>query len=277
MQGWALSNHAWRVLALGIGMMIADGYSTELSPGGSIVDRLDDRVLSYRKSMRQPKHLDVILEQLTPLLGENYLIHSLPAENVVKVDLVVFQPNADRPYWTMVTAGMSDEPMAFPSTLSTVERMSVERGELTISLLPDAFSADPAGMVSDDQFRAGSSAWVVALMAVLAHLPHDYGTWISAGSSVPNGDPAEPYASHVPFSGVVLAPPNHWPERYHTITSSDGPINILSVVPVYDNEMQFLLSHGPEALLSELEAFGFTEIVSGTRPDIGKILSLIMK
>jgi hypothetical protein len=255
--------------------MTGSSNGVETSLGGSIVNRLDDRTLDYRKSARRPKHINEIARQLQPLLGEHYFVHEMPVENVVKVDLIVFPPHAGRASWTMVTAGMSDRPMNLPETLTADEQKHLELVELTINLPIDAFAIDAAGQVPDSQFRQGSSAWVVALMAVLAHLPHDYDTWLGAGSSIPNGDPAEPYASDVPFSGAIVAPTDQWPEAYRTIEASDGPISILSVVPVYRDEMSFLLDKGFDALHSELEAFGFTEVIVESRPNIGKLLSAI--
>lgn len=268
----------WLAAVLGLGLSMTNlpnSAAEETSPGDSNVHRHDDRPLEYRTSTRQPKHLEVIARQLQPLLGSRYFIHALQVENVVKVDLIIFPPDGDRNNWTIVTAGMSDKAMAVPASLSSKERKELELAELTISLPSDAFSSDASGQVSKDQFREGSQAWIVGLMAILAHLPHDYGTWLGTGHSIPNGDPPEPYTSYIPFSGVIIAPTSQWPEHYRRITTSSGPVNILSVVPVYQDEMNFLLAKGFDALHAELEAFGYTQVMSESRPDIGKILSVL--
>ncbi|EHK58498.1 suppressor of fused domain protein [Allomesorhizobium alhagi] len=255
----------------------SNGAAAETAGGGSTILRHQDRPLEYRESARRPKHFNEILEQLRPLLGERYVIDDLGFENVVKVDLILFPPAPDRDNWTIVTVGMSDRPMTVAEALSPDEQKSFELAELTISLPSDAFSIDATGRIAEGELRKGPHAWIVANLAILAHLPHDYRTWLGVGHSIPNGDPAEPYTSYVPFSGVIIASPLHWAERYRTIASSEGPINILAVVPVYEDEMNFLLAKGFDALHAELEAFGYTEVMSETRPNIGKVLSLITK
>jgi hypothetical protein len=48
--------------------------------------------------------------------------------------------------------------------------------------------------------------WPVRLLKVLARLPHKYKTFLSYGHTVPNGDPAEPYASNTKLCGALLLP-----------------------------------------------------------------------
>jgi hypothetical protein len=258
-------------------MSVSNGSGTEpVSTGGASTKRYEERHLSYRDSAAVPRNLDHIIQHLKPLLGDVYFVHPLPAENVVKIDLILFPPNDDRKDWTIVTAGMSDKRMTLPGSLSESERQSLQFAELAISLPPNAYSINSQGALSDDQIMSGPNAWVVGLLAILGHFPHDYGTWLGIGHSVPNGDPAEPYTSSVPFSGVVIAPVNRWPDAYQVMDTSDRqPVNFLSVVPVYAEEMDFLLDKGFDALFSELTNWGFNRMVDESRPNIGPILSAL--
>lgn len=272
-----LRKFIYSVAALvGILMSVDSGGADDIAPGGAPILRHDESNQTYRHSVATPKNLEDIIEHLKPLLGERYVVHRLPAENAVKIDLILFPPSVDRQQWTIVTAGMSDKPMVLPALLSDTERQNLQRAELTISLPPDAFSMVPQGGLSEGELRTGSNAWVVGLLAILGHLPHDYATWLGVGHSVPNGDPPEPYTSYVPFSGVVIAPLDRWPAAYRVMDTQDRqPVNFLSVVPVYAEEMDFLLDKGFDALFSELAGWGFNRVVDESRPNIGPILSAL--
>ncbi|MQA64140.1 MAG: hypothetical protein GEU86_22400 [Actinophytocola sp.] len=44
------------------------------------------------------------------------------------------------------------------------------------------------------------TGWPVDVLKRVARLPHEYATWIGEWHSVPNGDPAMPYAPDTPCS-----------------------------------------------------------------------------
>jgi suppressor of fused protein SUFU len=59
--------------------------------------------------------------------------------------------------------------------------------------------------LDQESFRDWSVPWPVRLLKQVARLPHEYGTWLGPWHSVPNGDPAVPYAPAPPFAGMVVA------------------------------------------------------------------------
>ena len=80
--------------------------------------------------------------------------------------------------------------------------------------------------------------WPVRLLKMVARLPHEYSTWIGAWHSVPNGDPAKPYAPGTPFTGVVVTPVVNCPPEARAITTGSGKeISLLAFVPLHPAEM----------------------------------------
>ena len=86
----------------------------------------------------------------------------------------------------------------------------------------------------------------------MARIPHDFGSWLGYGHSIPNGDPAEPYAPGVPFAGALLIPPFALPDLF--AVEGDPPIHIYQLLPVTPGEMALKLQLGLDGALEQMEA-----------------------
>lgn len=175
--------------------------------------------------------------------------------HLVGVHVLVTAPTEERPYRTLITSGMSERPMTMPADVEVSPY-----AELMLALPADwpLLSADQ----SDDRHY-----WPIRLLKQVARLPHEYRTWIGAWHSVPNGDPAEPYAEGVPFTGVVVTPMLRVPDEARTIEVPDGTtINLLALIPLHPDEMAIKLKRGSDALIDVLERGGITELLDPDRP-----------
>jgi hypothetical protein len=111
--------------------------------------------------------------------------------------------------------------------------------------------------------------WPMQVLKQVARLPHEYGTWIGPWHSVPNGDPAVPYAPDARFVGVLVAPMLNVAAAAHRINVGDDMhIDLLALIPLHPAELALKLSQGTDALIAALDRGGVTEVLDPTRPSL---------
>jgi hypothetical protein len=176
------------------------------------------------------------------------------ASPYVHVDVHVVEPRAERPVFTLVTSGMSEEPMASPDGDRYAELMMV---------LPPTWPG-----VERAEFGGPAGHWPYKLLQDLARLPHEYETWLWEGHTVPNGDPPQPYAPNTKLCGALLAPPVIAPEGAETLVVGEREIHLFAVFPLHADEMQLKLDRGLDALYDLLDAAAVTEVLHADRPSL---------
>jgi hypothetical protein len=237
----------------------------EFSSGGSEFHRHDDPN-EFRKPDREAVHLDDILRHLEPLLGKlAYVWHEI-ASNQVHVDVLVFAPRDGRPYWTLVTSGMSDRPMNAPAEFAAYG--DFRRAELVMSLPADwPEMQNGAGRSSDT--LSPEAEWPIGLLRYLARFPFIYDTWLWQTHTVENGNPPSPYAANTEMMASYLEYPANWPSDFvQMVTNAGANITFIAVVPIYRAELQLKLDRGRDELIARLAAIGATEILDIHRPNV---------
>ena len=172
----------------------------------------------------------------------------------VHVDVHVVEPTDDRPVYTLVTSGMAEKPMAGPEGDAYAELMIV---------LPPTSPG-----VEDAAFQTPAGHWPYTLLRDLARLPHEFETWLWSGHTVPNGDPAEPYAPNTELCGALIAPPVIAPDGAEKLVAGDREIQLFAVYPLHADEMQLKLDKGADALYDLFDAAALTEILDADRPSL---------
>jgi hypothetical protein len=184
------------------------------------------------------------------------VFHELVSD-AVHIDVHIVKPTAAFPHIRLVTSGMSDLPMSTPDEIDAPKYI-----ELMMTLPPD-------WKVDQSSFEDERWYWPVRLLKQLARLPHKYQTWLGFGHTIPNGDPAEPYAEDTGFSGAIILPSASAPESFHTL---DIPgvktVTFYSVVPLYTSEMEFKLRLGTDKLLDLFDRKGFNDVVVPNRNNV---------
>lgn len=184
----------------------------------------------------------------------SFVWHEL-ASDLVHIDVHVVEPTGDRPWVTLVTSGMSDLPMTVP-TRADVSPYA----ELTMCLPAD-------WPLSQEAFGDERAYWPIRLLKTVARLPHEYRTWIGEWHSVPNGDPAQPYAPELPFVATVVTPMVRCAPEARTITTDGGrQISLLALVPLHPAEIDLKLTLGTDALLEALDRAAVNEVFDPGRP-----------
>ena len=170
----------------------------------------------------------------------------------IHVDICIISPKPERNYHTLVTMGMGAHRMKVPKGL---RKHKLDRAELLITLPPDW----------ELQNENEKWFWPLSWLKILARLPGEYNTWLGYGHTVPNG---KPFADNTELSGVLITMPYNFGQEAGVCELPDGDkINFYQIVPLYDDEMNFKLENGAEAL-EELFPEDFDMVVDVARKSI---------
>ncbi len=233
--------------------------SEEKTESGSPIYRYQPREEKWVPPDMSDSSLEAISAHIEKHVGPISNVWHEILSDLVHIDVHQIAPTADRPYWTLITSGMSDRPMTVPNG-----NEDWRYAELMLCL-PKEWRMEQA------DFKDERHYWPIRWLKILARFPHEYKTWLSWGHSMPNGDPAQPLHTSVTFDGIVLLRPQTVSSEFWTLRVRDDKlVQFLSVVPVYPGEMELKLREGTEALEQRLERSKISEIVNPARKDVSK-------
>lgn len=228
---------------------------SETSASGTAILRHQSRERDLEVAIGDEQSMELIEAHIEEHLGEIDTVWHEMISDLVHIDVHQIRPTEDRPFWTLVTTGMSDRPMTVPDGAE-----EYTYAELVICLPED-------WPVSQEDFNDENNYWPVRLLKVLARLPHEYETWLGPGHTVPNGGEEDvPYADNTQFTCAMIVPPLAMvPSEFAQLELDDRTINFYGVWPLYPAEVSFKLNKGLEALLDKLEQGGVTELIEVDR------------
>jgi hypothetical protein len=235
-------------------------FSDELTEAGQPIFRHEAREREFQLAIGDDDSIDRISahieEHIGPVAG---VFHELISD-LVHVDIHMVAPTAERPYHTLITSGMSDLPMTTPEGTDLPKY-----AELILSLPPD-------WPLTKEAFADGRNYWPIRLLKTLARLPHEYETWLGFGHTVPNnGDPAEPYAENTKLCCALVYQPLLVPEPALALKIDDEKtIWFYSVVPLYEEEMNFKLKKGSGEFFKRLQRQEVNELLDIKRKNVCK-------
>ncbi len=176
----------------------------------------------------------------------------------VHIDIHWVRPTKERPFHTLITSGMSDKPMNTPDGVE-----DCDFAELSICLPED-------WKISEEDFKDERNYWPIRWLKYLARFPHEYNTWFGYGHTIPNGDPAEPFAVNTQLNTMVLLPTVVFGEEFRTLKLKDKSIDFYTLIPLYTEEVNLKMKKGVEALFDGFDKFGVSDIVELNRPNTVK-------
>jgi hypothetical protein len=190
-------------------------------------------------------------------LGPIDTVYHEIVSDTVHVDVHIVKPTEDSRFTRLVTSGMSDLPMRIPDG-SDVPKYA----ELLITL-PADWRTDQASFADESWY------WPVGLIKSLARLPHKHETWLGFGHSIPNGDPAQPYAPNTELCGAIVLPSVTVPSGFHVLEIPGvKSVTFYSFVPLYAREMELKLRLGTDKLLDRFDRKDVSDVVDIKRPDV---------
>lgn len=209
----------------------------------------------------QPAQGEPAMEQISAHI-EQYLgpietvFHEI-ASDTVHIDVHIVPPTAARPFYTLVTSGMSDLPMHTP------EQADVPRYLELMLTLPAGWQLNQE-TVNNEQWY-----WPIRLLKYLARFPHHYQTWLGWGHTIPNGQPPDPLTEGTQLAGMLIFPSVLVPEPFHVLeVSPDKVIVFMAVYLLYAEELELKLNEGVEALMTRFYEANLTDLIDLTRPNV---------
>lgn len=179
----------------------------------------------------------------------------IPGSNV-SVHVHIIPPSANKDYFTLVTTGMSDEPMDY----SNAEK-EFKYAELFIKL-PSTWVMKKEKMKEKDFY------WPIEWLRKVAHIPHMYNGWIEEGVIIPNGEPPQPFAPNTKLSCVMICRP--FESEFEVISSEEKKIKVFTLIPIFEEERNIALQKGYDYLLKSMKEIGISDVLDVHRINLGK-------
>ena len=187
-------------------------------------------------------------------IGEiSSVYHELSGDNH-HLDILIVNPSEVNPFYSVVTCGMSNLPRRMPEGYEEFAHAEL------MFCLPADWPMNNLNPKDLDTF------WPIGWLRYLGLFPHRYNTWLGWGHTIPNGDPPAPLASNTRLSGMLIASPILFEENFRVIDRGrELPITILSVLPIYPEEMDFKLKFGTDSLLEKFNTIQMNELIQISR------------
>jgi len=179
----------------------------------------------------------------------------------VHIDVHIVAANAERPFHTLVTSGMSEIAMPVPK-----EIVDYQYAEVMICLPKEwpilAIKATPAKGEELNHW------WPVRTLRFTARYPHLAKTWLYLDHTLGN-EKERPYAPSTQMCATILANPKTIKPMARTMRSRNGKrIQLWAVVPIYQEELDLKLKRGAKELNARFEKHGINEILDPSRINV---------
>jgi hypothetical protein len=205
------------------------------------------------------RYLPTITDHIERYFGTDFFVLDEKKSSVVHVDVHVVRPTPTRPYFTLLTSGMSDLDMRVPAGLEDLALAEV------CLCLPKEW---PLAM-DDFGWREPRYFWPIAILQQAARYPHINQTWFSWGHTVGSVERPEPLHVETRFTGLVLANPATFPEGADTVETKDGrAIHYLALIPLLEQEMKFKQKFDSATLQQKLKEADVTELLNPKRSSV---------
>lgn len=233
---------------------------TEFSESGSPIYR-HTAPKEFEFAIGNEQNIEVIEKHIEKHLGApDTVFHELISDQV-HIDVHIIAPTEERPFYTLITSGMSDKPMNAPEGAE-----EFRYAELMVCLPPDWPMSQEEWKKDEDSF------WPIQSLKFLARFPHEFDTWLCMNHTVPNGDPAEFYGD-TKFCCALIGPASTAPEEFWELkVSEDKCINFFGLYFIYREEMDLKMKKGADALWDLLEKQNVTELLDVKRKNVAKKL-----
>ncbi|MEQ8820401.1 MAG: suppressor of fused domain protein [Sumerlaeia bacterium] len=208
-----------------------------VTPGGSRIYRHTETqarsLFGFSEEDTLP-HIEQREAVYAELFGEDFNVNHELIPMVPHLDVYIFEPTEQRPFYTLITGGMSDVPMTIPDELD--EPGELRRSELLL-------------------YANENKPEYAQLLRFLARMPHEFQTWLGPGHTVPNGDPPKPFFEKSKLTTALLLPPIVEEDQglRERLTIKGDPVNPYWVTFLTDRETNLKLRRGTEAILNLFE------------------------
>jgi hypothetical protein len=214
--------------------------------------------------MRVPtpiRYLREITAHIETHFGKDCFVLHEKKSSTVHVDVHVVMPNSERPFFTLLTSGMSDVDMTVPEGLE----------ELALAELCLCLPEDWPLSMTNFGWREPQYYWPIGILLQAARYPHIHRTWLSWGHSVPHWPSQNACPEETRFTGMLFVTPGTFPDGADQVATVDGrTIHYLALIPLLAPELAYKESFGIEKLAEKMLDSEVTEVLDPQRPSVIK-------
>jgi hypothetical protein len=193
--------------------------------------------------------------------GTDLFVFHEEKSSTVHVDIHVVKPSPGRPFFTLLTSGMSDLDMTVPEGAEDLALAEV------CLCLPEYW---PLSMTTFG-WRDRKYFWPIGILQLAARYPHVQRTWFGWGHSVPHSPPRDAIPEEARFTGMLFVRPQTFPEGADEVATADGrTIRYLGLIPLLAPELAFKEAFGLEKFEERLFGTEVTELLDPQRPSVIK-------
>lgn len=203
-------------------------------------------------------NINLITEHIEKHVGPiSCVIHEIISEQV-HIDIHIVEPTPERNFYTLITSGMSDQPMV------NDQGENCYFAELLLALPPD-------WKLDEESWKDNNNYWPIEWLSFLARFPHYYNTWLWEGHTIPNGENPAPFSENTDFCGWAVGFPKTVSDDFILFTPIEGKsIIFFAIYPLYYNELSYKLEKGFESLCELFDLHNVTELIELNRRDVTK-------
>jgi hypothetical protein len=201
-----------------------------------------------------PDSVELLDTHLSNFFNEEevLVLHEEESE-LVHSDIYIVKATEERPYNLLLTCGLSALPMQVPEELDYLKYAEI------LMLLP------PQWKLEYENFADENNYWPVRALKQLSKYPHFNDTWLGFGHTIPLDDT---HTTDHSFVSIILLESLNLSEDFTFIDSEEKQVYIYSAIPLYQEELDFVLEFGSEKLLEKFEEFGIDEVVDINRRNV---------
>ena len=232
----------------------------EFSESGDPIFRYDDvTAKNFVPATGDNDNIIAISDHIEKYIGKvDFVFHEIVSD-IVHIDVHWVKPTLEFPFNIFITSGMSDKPMNAPP-----EANDHRYAELCI-LLPSDWKISDNSYFQEihEVFKDEKNYWPIRWLKIIARFPHEYGSWVGNGHTIPNGEDALPYADNTKFGCMIILPSLSLPKDFFKLkVNEEKTIEFYCLYPLYKEEMLFKLKKGRNALIDNFEKYHVDDIVN---------------
>ena len=184
------------------------------------------------------------------------VLHEIVSPDI-HLDIVPFPPTKAAPYYKLVTMGAGAYRMNVPAELADD---SLEYAEYVLYLPPNW------------NIRSSDSVdyWPIGMLKTIARLPVSCDTWLGYEHTIQANADASPVAENTELNSFLLLPGlDAAGNRCDFRLNEEKYMRFYQVMPLYQEELDFKMTYGTEALLERFPAEEFPPIIRPDRKNYG--------
>ena len=182
---------------------------------------------------------------------DEYCIFHEKESTYFHLDIYWIKSNEKRKYNILLTAGMSSLPFETPDK-------SLPRNiELCVLLPPDWVS-------NDNDWIQPEKHWPLTLLPKVARYPFQNNTWLGFSHTIETSG----ILHGTKFEGIMLIKSTKLTNEFQKINCGDKNIDILTILPLYREELLFARNNGSLKLLGLFDTHNINDIINVNRINV---------